>query len=85
MMIIDIIVLFILYIYLIGSLGSYSREKGLRFHEFFVIERITLASAFLFGIVDVPIALLIYLLSLLVTSGSQYFLRRRYEFQVNGS
>ena len=85
MMMIDIVVLLILYVYLVRSLGSYSREKGLRFHEFFVIERITLASAFLFGIVDFPVALLIYLLSLLVTSGSQYFLRRRYEFQVNGS
>jgi geranylgeranylglycerol-phosphate geranylgeranyltransferase len=84
-MIIDVVVLFILYLYLVRSMTSYSREKGLRFHEFFVIERITLASAFLFGVIDVPIALLIYIPSLFITSGSQYFLRRRYEFQVNGS
>jgi len=84
-MIIDVIILFLLYLYLARSLTSYSREKGLRFHEFFVIERITLASAFLFGTADIAIALCIYLIALLVTSGSQYLLRKRYEFQVNYS
>ena len=84
-MIIDVTILFFLYLYLVRSFTSYSREKGLRFHEFFVIERITLASAFLFGTADIAIALCIYLLSLLVTSGSQYLLRKRYEFQVNHS
>ena len=84
-MIIDVAILFVLYLYLIRSITSYSREKGLRFHEFFVIERITLASAFLFGTVDITISLCIYLLALLITSGSQYILRKRYEFQVNRS
>jgi geranylgeranylglycerol-phosphate geranylgeranyltransferase len=84
-MIIDVAILFFLYIYLLRSISSYSREKGLRFHEFFVIERITLASAFLFGVADVTSALLIYLLSLLITIGSQYFLRKRYEFKVKNS
>jgi geranylgeranylglycerol-phosphate geranylgeranyltransferase len=84
-MIIDIAILFFLYMYLFHSIASYSREKGLRFHEFFVIERITLASAFLFGAADVTVALLIYLLSLFITSGSQYLLRKRYEFKVNSS
>ena len=84
-MIIDVAILFVLYLYLVRSISTYSREKGLRFHEFFVIERITLASAFLFGIADIAIALCIYLIALLITSGSQYFLRKRYEFQVNRS
>jgi geranylgeranylglycerol-phosphate geranylgeranyltransferase len=84
-MIIDVAILFFLYMYLVRSISSYSREKGLRFHEFFVIERITLASAFIFGTADIVIAFCIYILSLLVTSGSQYFLRKRYEFPVNRS
>jgi geranylgeranylglycerol-phosphate geranylgeranyltransferase len=84
-MIIDVAILSFLYLYLIRSIASYSRQKGLRFHEYFVIERITLASAFLFGVTDVAIALTIYLLSLLITSASQHFLRKRYEFQVNSS
>jgi len=84
-MIIDVCILFILYIYLSRSISSYNREKGLRFHEFFVIERVTLASAFLFGIVNIAVALTIYILALLVTSGSQYLLRKRYEFQVDSS
>jgi 4-hydroxybenzoate polyprenyltransferase len=84
-MIIDVAILFFMYLYLERSLRSYSREKALRYHEFFVIERITLASAFLFGIADITVALVIYILSLLITSGSQYFLRKRYEFQVTGS
>jgi geranylgeranylglycerol-phosphate geranylgeranyltransferase len=82
-MIIDVTILFVLYMYLLRSITSYSREKGLRFHEFFVIERITLASAFIFGIAPIPIAVLIYMVALVITSGSQYFLRKRYEFQVN--
>lgn len=84
-MIIDFTILFLLYLYLTRSLTSYSREKGLRFHEFFVIERITLASAFLFGTADIVSALIIYVIALLVTSGSQYLLRKRYEFQVSHS
>jgi predicted membrane protein len=85
MMIIDITILLVMYLYLFRSLSSYSREKGLRFHEFFIIERITLASAFIFGVADIVIAILVYLVALLVTSGSQYLLRRRYEFQVKST
>ena len=80
--VIDIIILLLLYGYLFQSLRSYSREKGLRFHEFFVIERITLASAFLFGIAPLSTAIIIYVVALVITSGSQYLLRKRYEFQV---
>lgn len=85
MMVIDIAILLVMYLYLFRSIWSYSREKGLRFHEFFIIERITLASAFIFGVADIPIAILVYVVALLITSGSQYFLRKRYEFQVKRS
>jgi 4-hydroxybenzoate polyprenyltransferase/geranylgeranylglycerol-phosphate geranylgeranyltransferase len=83
LMALDIVILLVLYLYLFRSVHSYSREKGLRFHEFFVIERITLASAFIFGIAPLPTAILIYLIALGITGGSQYFLRKRYEFRVN--
>ena len=84
-MIIDIAILFFLYLYLFRSISTYSREKGLRFHEFFIIERITLASAFIFGIANFSTAILIYLIALIITTGSQYLLRRRYEFQVKSA
>ena len=77
---IDIVILISLYVYLFRSIVTYSREKALKFHEFFVIERITLASAFIFGIVNFYIAVIIFLLALLITAVSQYLLRKRYEF-----
>lgn len=79
-MIIDILILIALYVYLFKSVIKYSREKALKFHEFFVIERITLASAFIFGIVNIYIAAIVFLVALLVTGTSQYLLRKRYEF-----
>ena len=82
-MIIDVLILVILYVYLFRSITNYSREKALIFHEFFVIERVVLASAFIFGIVNPTIAFIILLVSLIVTSISQYKLRRRYEFKEN--
>lgn len=81
LMIIDLILLVTLYIYLITSIKGYSRRKALRFHEFFVIERITLASALIIGVTNIVFALLIYIFSLIITETSQYFLRTRYEFQ----
>lgn len=79
-MILDILILTILYIYLFRSLTRYSREKALKYHEFFVIERITLASAFIFGVVNIYVAVSVYIVALLVTSITQYLLRKRYEF-----
>ncbi|MDH7506385.1 MAG: UbiA family prenyltransferase [Candidatus Thermoplasmatota archaeon] len=79
-MIIDLLILISFYLYLIKALHNYSREKGLKFHEFFVLERITLASAFIFGIINLYIAACIFLIAILVTSISQYLLRKRYEF-----
>lgn len=80
MMTIDLLILIFFYFYLYKAMNSYSREKGLKFHEFFVIERITLASAFIFGVIDIQIAAAIFLIAIIITSISQYMLRKRYEF-----
>jgi len=80
MMIIDLLILISLYSYLFKAMGKYSREKGLKFHEFFVIERITLASAFIFGVIDIYLATTIFIIALVITSISQLLLRKRYEF-----
>lgn len=80
-MIIDILILIALYVYLCRSIKLFSRKKALKFHEFFVIERITLASAFIFGVIDLYIASAIFIVALLVTATSQYLLRKRYEFK----
>ncbi len=80
MMVLDILILVLLYIYLFRSIKKYSREKALKFHEFFIIERITLASAFIFGVAEVYIAVIIFVCAILVTGTSQYLLRKRYEF-----
>jgi 4-hydroxybenzoate polyprenyltransferase len=79
-MILDLLILISLYFYLYKAANNYTREKGLKFHEFFVIERITLASAFLFGVIDLYLAVFIFSLAILITGISQYLLRKRYEF-----
>lgn len=79
-MVFDLIILTSLYVYLFRAIKRYSREKALRFHEFFVIERITLASAFIFGITETYIAAIIFVCAIFVTGLSQYLLRKRYEF-----
>ena len=80
-MIIDILILISFYLYLFRSVKNYSRKKALKFHEFFVIERITLASAFIFGIASFHIATIVFIVALIITSVSQHVLRRRYEFK----
>ena len=80
-MIIDIIIIICLYFYLFNSIKNYSRKKALKFHEFFVVERTTLASALLFGVVKNYIALIIYIVALIITVVSQYSLRKKYEFK----
>jgi len=80
-MILDVLILLLLYIYLLKSMDDYSQRKALRFHEFFVIERVILASAFIFGITDYYVAGSIFVIALLVTIISQFLLRARYEFR----
>ena len=78
-MIIDIVILIIFYHFLIKTFKNHSRKIALRYHEFFIIERITLASALLFGVIDPTIALMIFVFSLVLTLSSQYILRGRFE------
>ena len=77
----DILIIVSFYIYFFTSLKNYSRKKALRYHEFFVIERITLASAFIAAVIPLIYALLIYLSALILTIYFQKTLRKRYEFK----
>jgi len=81
MIIVETIILICLYAYLIQTVKSYSRKKALRFHEFFVIERIVLGSALIFGVAEVKISIFVLLSALLITVFSQILLRKRYEFE----
>lgn len=81
LMIIDIIILISFYMYLFNTIKNYTREKALKLHEFFIVERITLASAIIFGVVDFFIALVIYIAALFITIIAQFTLRKRYEFE----
>jgi 4-hydroxybenzoate polyprenyltransferase/geranylgeranylglycerol-phosphate geranylgeranyltransferase len=75
-----ILIIFILYLCCFRSIKNIDRKKALKAHEFFVIERITLASAFIFGISKIFDALIIYIIAVSITIILQYFLRDRYEF-----
>jgi 4-hydroxybenzoate polyprenyltransferase/geranylgeranylglycerol-phosphate geranylgeranyltransferase len=77
----DIVLVIFFYVYLFKTISFYSRKKALNYHKFFVVERIILASAFIFGIVDIIISILILIVSLFITIVSQFYLRDRYEFQ----
>lgn len=81
LILIDIIILLSFYGFFFRSLRSYSRKKALKYHEFFVIERITLASAFIIGLTTLFIGLSIYFIALVLTSFFQLLLRSRYEFK----
>ena len=64
------------------SLKSINRKKALQAHEFFIAERITLASAFIFGLVDsLLISTSIYFIAISVTLVAQRLIRKRYEFK----
>jgi 4-hydroxybenzoate polyprenyltransferase/geranylgeranylglycerol-phosphate geranylgeranyltransferase len=78
-MILDIGILFAFYYYLVKTFKNHSRKIALRYHEFFIIERITLASALLFGVINPFTALMIFIVAIVITLCSQFFLRGRYE------
>lgn len=75
-----VIIVIFTYFCCFRSLNDISRRKALKAHELFVIERITLASAFIFGISRIFDALIIYVVAVLITIIFQYFFRGRYEF-----
>lgn len=78
---IDIFILASFYIYFVKSLKKFSRKKALNYHKFLVMERIILASSFIFGIANISIALVVLITTLIITGFSQYILRDRYEFK----
>lgn len=79
--VLDFLIIIYFYIYFFNSLKNYSRRKALNFHKILVIERIVLVSAFIFGTVDLYIALFIFVLALFITIVSQNILRDQYEFK----
>ncbi len=81
LILIDVVILLSFYSFSIWSIKSYSRKKALKYHEFFVIERITLASAFIIGSTTLPIGISIYVTTLVLTILFQIILRSRYEFK----
>ena len=74
------IIILLLYFFLFKSLYVFNRKKALKAHEFFVVERITLASAFIFGTSTVFNASIILIIAVTITLLMQYLLRGRYEF-----
>jgi len=75
-----IIIILVLYIFLFKSSYALNRKKALKAHEFFVIERVTLASAFIFGMTTILNATIIFTVAVIITLLLQYILRKRYEF-----
>ncbi len=77
-----IIILCIMYLRMFAA-QKIDRARALQAHEFFVAERVTLASAFLFGVISSWwVAVLIFVVSLCVSLFTQQMLRKRYEFMV---
>ena len=73
--------LLLMYLRMRSLIRRFDRHQALQLHEFYVAERITLASAIILGMV--PSLLLgggIFILALTLTLGSQYFIRKKYEF-----
>lgn len=77
---IDGVLLLIIASHLRKLISKYTRLNALTIHKYFVLERITLASAVISLIVDIHISLLIYAVSLGLTAMFQMVLRNQYEF-----
>jgi len=77
---ISVITIICLYVYLFLQ-SEISRCRALKIHEIYVFERITFASAILFGVIEQRVAFFIYGFSLLFTAITQSKLRSRYEFK----
>jgi len=82
MFLLAICIICTMYITMFKSIRKIDRKKALQAHEFFVAERITLASAFIFGMVgSLYNSTLIYVIAITITLGTQYLIRKRYEFK----
>ena len=79
--ILALLILFVMYLSLLVSFSNIDRKKALRAHEFFIAERITLASAIIIGIVfNITLSVLIFGTAMFVTLLSQWLIRKKYEF-----
>ena len=76
-----VIVLCSMYILIFTSKKEIDRKKALVAHEFFIAERITLASAFIAGMTySLMLSLIIFIVSIGISLIAQRSLRKRYEF-----
>jgi 4-hydroxybenzoate polyprenyltransferase/geranylgeranylglycerol-phosphate geranylgeranyltransferase len=74
-------ILCIMYILIFSSKKEIDRKKALVAHEFFIAERITLASAFIAGMIyQIIFSLILYIMSLIISLIAQLYLRKSYEF-----
>jgi 4-hydroxybenzoate polyprenyltransferase/geranylgeranylglycerol-phosphate geranylgeranyltransferase len=73
--------LLLMYLRMNSLMKKFDRHQALQLHEFYVAERITLASAIIIGMVSsLLLAGGIFILAFTITLGSQYFIRKKYEF-----
>ena len=70
----------VIIIFSLKLITMFSRQTALDMHKIFVLERITLASALLFTVLDIYVSLFIFLVSLFFTALFQFVLRNQYEF-----
>ena len=77
----ELLVLVMVFVLMFRSLGRMDRKRALQAHEFFVAERTILASALIMGMVSlVWVSSVIFIGAMVVTLGSQYLIRKKYEF-----
>jgi len=76
-----VLVLCSMYLLIFTSKKEIDRHKALVAHEFFIAERITLASAFIAGMIhSLMLSILIFIVAISVSLLAQRSLRKRYEF-----
>lgn len=80
LILLDGILLILICIYLIQLIQQYTRKKALTIHKYFVLERITLASALIMITIPLSVGLVIYGVSLVLSIFFQVILRDQYEF-----
>ena len=69
-----------MYLVIFTSKKEIDQQKALAAHEFFIAERITLASAFIIGMISsLLLSLSIFIVSISISLFAQRLLRKRYE------
>lgn len=80
MMVLEFSVLMIIFLVSEKLMKNFSRKKALNIHKIFVLERINLAFAVIFLLINPFVGILIYIFCLLLTAIFQIVLRDQYEF-----